>query len=244
MSKPSRADLLKQGGIYPVVIPLGWKLVGPAGEDIDIPAVPGQPFHRVLAQGAIMAVEPELTGQPEAMTVRRFSLPGSISPEILDRYASDVLQELAKKGLTPTVAEKRVGICALSDEPCGRLVIDRGPADGRTEIHFVVRDQRSDSWELTYLVRQANLDRWRSLLADIEGRRATDRRSVHARAPDVPASAIPLDVQSRTVTAAPAFPARNKAHPIRLSCSFHSLLRNRNSSASPAVPTWRQTPPS
>jgi hypothetical protein len=170
MSKPSRADLLKQGGIYPVVVPLGWKLVGPAGEDIAIPPVPGQPFHRLLAKGALMAVEPALTEQPEVMTVRPYALPGSITPELLDRYTDLVVQALVKQGLRPRVAERRIGIGALSNEPCGRIVIDRGvPADGRTEIHFLVRDQKGDSWELTYLIRQTDVDRWRSLLAEIEG---------------------------------------------------------------------------
>jgi len=32
-----------------------------------------------------------------------------------------------------------------------------------------VRDQKGDSWELTYLIRQTDVDRWRSLLAEIEG---------------------------------------------------------------------------
>jgi hypothetical protein len=37
---PSRAELLEDGGLYPVVVPLGWKLIGQAGEDLAIPAVP------------------------------------------------------------------------------------------------------------------------------------------------------------------------------------------------------------
>jgi hypothetical protein len=170
MSKPSRADLLKEGGIYPVVVPLGWKLVGPAGEDIAIPPVPGQTFHRILAQGALLATEATRTEQAEMMTVRRYSLPGPITPDILDRYAGIILEALAKQRLTPVLDEKRIGICALSDEPCGRIVVSRrSPADGRTEIHFLVRDQKGDTWELTYLIRQADAHRWRALLAEIDG---------------------------------------------------------------------------
>jgi hypothetical protein len=37
------------------------------------------------------------------------------------------------------------------------------------EIHYLVREQKGESWELTYLIRQADVDRWRRLLAELEG---------------------------------------------------------------------------
>jgi hypothetical protein len=170
VSNPSRADLLKEGGIYPVVVPLGWKLIGPAGEDIAIQRVHGHPHHRILAQGALLATETARTEQPEVMTARRFALPGPVTPDILDRYSDAVVDALGKKGVKPRVDEKRIGICALSEEPCGKLVVSRlAQADGRMEIHFLVRDQKREPWELTYLIRQADVDRWRPLLEEIEG---------------------------------------------------------------------------
>lgn len=171
MSKPSRADLLKEGGIYPVVVPLGWNLVGPAGEDEAIPHIPGHPVHRILAKGALMAVEPEPASQPEMMmVVRRYTLSGPITSDILDRYADSVFRALQKQGLEPHLNEKRVGICALSPKQSGRVVLRRDAAgDGRMEIRFLVRDQKGDAWELTYLIRQVDADRWRSLLAEVDG---------------------------------------------------------------------------
>jgi hypothetical protein len=43
------------------------------------------------------------------------------------------------------------------------------PADGRMEIHYLLHDEKGDSWDLTYLIRQTDVDRWRPLLAEIEG---------------------------------------------------------------------------
>jgi hypothetical protein len=170
VSKPSRAELLKEGGIYPVVFPLGWKLVGPAGEDVAIPGMPGHSFHRILAQGALLATEVERTEQPEVMTVRRYTLPGPVTAGVLGRYVDVIKEALARKGLAPRVDENRIGICALSEEPCGRVIVSRmAPADGRMEIHYLIRDHRGEPWELTYLIRQADIDRWRPLLAEIEG---------------------------------------------------------------------------
>lgn len=170
MSKPSRADLLKHGGIHPVVVPLGWKFIGPAGEDIEIQPVPGHPFHRILAQGALLATEAACAEQPEVMTTRRCAITGQITGEMLNRYADAIVVALAKQGLNPRVDEKRIGMCALSEEPCGKVVVSRlTPADGRVEIHFLVRDQQGKIWELRYLIRRTDVDRWRPLLREIEG---------------------------------------------------------------------------
>jgi hypothetical protein len=170
MPTPSRADLLKNGGIYPVIVPLGWKLVGPAGEDIAIQAVPGHPVHRILAQGALLATEESHDAQREMMTVRPYPLPGPVTPDILDRYTKLVLESLTKKGLKPRLEGRHFGICALSHEPCGKVVMSRmSPQDDRMEIHFVLRDQKREGWELTYLIRRAEVERWRLLLAEIDG---------------------------------------------------------------------------
>src|SRR5262245_9764531 len=60
---PSRADMLKDGGLYPIPIPLGWKMIDEDARAIDIPEVPGDPFHRVLGKGSLMATEAEHTAE-------------------------------------------------------------------------------------------------------------------------------------------------------------------------------------
>ena len=97
-----------------------------------------------MAKGALLATEGARTEQPEVMTVRHYALSGPVTPDILDGYADVITEALAKKGLKPRVDDKRIGICALSEEPCGRVVLSRlAPADGRMEFHFLVHDRRS-----------------------------------------------------------------------------------------------------
>jgi hypothetical protein len=115
----------------------------------------------------LLATEAVRTEQPEAMTLRRYALSGPVTLEVLGRCVDSVVGTLATKGLKPRLDEKRIGVCALSAEPCGVVIVSR--ADGRTEIHYLIRDQKGEPWELTYLIRQADIDRWRPLLAEIEG---------------------------------------------------------------------------
>lgn len=44
---PSIAEVLKDGGLYPIPIPLGWKMIEGDGQAIDFPEIPGAPFHAV-----------------------------------------------------------------------------------------------------------------------------------------------------------------------------------------------------
>jgi hypothetical protein len=170
VSKPSRADLLKEGGLYPVIVPLGWKLIGSAGEDVAIPAVPGHACHRFLARGALLATEVERNAHPELMTVRQVRFVGPVTAEVLDRCAAVVVDALANQGVKPRVDDKRVGVCALSSEACGRIAIRRMAfGDRRMEIHYLLRDQKHQPWELSYLVRQANVESWRPLFAEMDG---------------------------------------------------------------------------
>lgn len=90
---PSRAELLDAGGIYPVVVPLGWKLIDSDGNDEAIPELPGSPFHRILATGTLFATESERSDQSELMIVRHYSLPGLLTPAILDQYVG-ILQQV------------------------------------------------------------------------------------------------------------------------------------------------------
>ncbi len=169
---PSRADLLTAGGIYPVVVPLGWKLIGKEGADVGIPAVPGDPFHRITAKGALLATEAVRSDQPEVMTVRPFGSSDLFTSQGLDRYVEAVMVTLGERGLEPRLDEKRIGTCALGTGPCVKVVVSRmSPTESRMEIHYLTQDQRDQSWEIVYLVRRAEIERWRLLLAEIEGHR-------------------------------------------------------------------------
>src|SRR5262245_15697176 len=123
---PSVVDLLREGGLYPVPLPLGWKLVGEQGEDVPIPAVPGDPFHRILARGALLATELQPSQPAEAMMLRQCVLAGPPSETTLEQYAELVLDSLVQQGLGPRVVDKHVFSCALSQQPCAKLVIERG----------------------------------------------------------------------------------------------------------------------
>jgi hypothetical protein len=161
--------MLRSGGLYPIVVPLGWKLVGPEG-DVELPVLPGAPHHRIVTQQAVLATEATPSERPEAMMVRQHALAGPITRSVLKRYVDLVMEALTESGWEPRLDGTRIGICALSAEPCGRVVVNRmAPADGRMDLRYLVRDQTGAHWELTYLVRRENVDRWRPLLAEIEG---------------------------------------------------------------------------
>lgn len=167
---PSRADLLANGGLYPVPVPLGWKLIGALGEDVAIPVVAGDPCHRILARGALLATEQNPGQPPEVMTLRQYKLPGPPSADILSQYAALVLGTLTKQGAAPRVVSQQVSRCALSERPCAKLVVQRtSSSDSRTEIHYLVSDLANLNWELVYLLRGDNLRVWAPLLAEIDG---------------------------------------------------------------------------
>jgi hypothetical protein len=171
MSTPSREDLLKGGGLYPIVFPLGWKLVNTRGELEDVPALPGQPFHRVLVQGALMATSGASDSQGELLMVRWFPLDRSIEAA-LDAYARTVAGQIAKQGIAAHVDEARVVTTKLSTAPCGKVVIHRaGANDDRVQIHYLVLDRTGRAWELTYLLRRENLAQWQPLFAEIDDSR-------------------------------------------------------------------------
>ena len=168
---PSRADLLKDGGLYPIPVPLGWKVIDETGQEVDIPAVPGHPFHRILARGALLVTEGDRADQPEVMMLRPYPLPpGPITLGVLDRYVSIVTADLAKRGVALRLTARQITTCTLSNEPCAKVVVDRtAPTDTRAEIHYLVRDKTRQSWELVYLVCRENLSAWTPLLAEIDG---------------------------------------------------------------------------
>jgi hypothetical protein len=104
------------------------------------------------------------------MFFRGFDFPGPTTSAALDRYAALVMETLRKQGLDARVEEKRLGMSPIASGPYGKLVVRRSaPGDRRLELHYLLRDRADRLWELTYLIRSDGLDRWRPLLAEIEG---------------------------------------------------------------------------
>lgn len=158
---PSRREVVSQGGIYPVAVPLGWKLVNESGHAEDIPAVPGDTFHKILAKGAILAQSPGPAGETsEVVMFTALHQPAPINQSMLDRYAEKMTNAAGK-----SVEEKVM----LTDPPRGRLVLVRTtPSDHRIERHYLLADAKGSTWQLVYLVKPENLDAWRPLFAAVE----------------------------------------------------------------------------
>jgi len=167
---PSRAELLRDGGLYPIPVPLDWKLIGEHGEDVAIPAVPGDPIHRILARGALLATEIHPGTPPELMALRQSPFPGAPSSTILEQYVKQVLDGLTQQGVQPRLVSQQIVPCALSPQPCAKVVVERTtPADDRTERHYLIRDRAGFTWELVYLFRRNSVRSWAPLFAEIDG---------------------------------------------------------------------------
>jgi hypothetical protein len=167
---PSRADLLKDGGLYPIPIPRGWKLIGADGEDIAIPDLPSDPFHKVLARGALLATEIQPSNLPEAMTLRQYGFAGAPA-ENLQAYATTVLNAMRAQQLGARVLRQESLPCALTSAPCAKWLIEHiSEADDRIEIRYLLRDRAGLGWELVYLFRRDTIAARQPLIAEIEGR--------------------------------------------------------------------------
>lgn len=59
-------------------------------------------FHKLLAQGALLAIEGGDSVQPATMLLRRYSLSGPVTDEFLARYCEAQLKALQSQGLAPT----------------------------------------------------------------------------------------------------------------------------------------------
>jgi hypothetical protein len=155
-------------------VPLGWKLIGPQLQDEVIPRVPGDPFHRILARGELLATEQDPGHPPEAMMFRRYPLPGPPSAGILGQYVAGVFDTLTKQGVAARAVTQVILRCALSQHPCAKLVVEKQIKSGERmiEIHYLVSDSAGLSWLLVYLLRPDNLASWAPLLAEIEGSQA------------------------------------------------------------------------
>jgi hypothetical protein len=168
--KPSRAELLESGGLYPVPLPLTWQLIGEDGEPTALPKEEGSSFHRLLAKGALLAVESGNRAEPGTMMLRQYSLSGPVTADFVARYGDAQLKALREQGLAPTVQTRGVSSSAFSAEPCLKLHLLRNHMnDSRAAFHYVLRDRAGKAWELVYLVRRDELDAWKPLLAEIDG---------------------------------------------------------------------------
>jgi hypothetical protein len=168
-SLPSREDLLKAGGLYPIPVPHGWKLINTEGEDEAIPLLPGEPFHRILARGPLLATEVNGGERPEVMTLRRYAF-GEATAATLQMYATLVLNGLRTQGLGGRVVRQEVVACALTVQPCAKLQVRRADTpDDRVELHYLLRDHADLGWELVYWLRRDHLAAWAPLIAEVEG---------------------------------------------------------------------------
>ena len=169
-SLPSREELLRDGGLYPIPAPLEWKLIGAEGEDVAIPHVEGSPFHRILARGALLAAETEPQQPPELMTLRKLTLPSPLPSALLEQYSAQLRAHLSKNGIESRLIFQELAPCALTVERCAKLVLERRSAsDDRTELRYLLCDRTGQGWELAYLLRRDNLAAWSPLLAEIDG---------------------------------------------------------------------------
>jgi hypothetical protein len=124
----------------------------------------------MLAQGALLATEIDVPTLPELMTLRRFEFHGPVTGVLVEKYKEAVLGGLTKQGIPARVDTKQLFKYALTDELCGKLTIHRMSAvDNRVEVRYLLRDRVKTPWELVYLVRVAELQRWTPLFAEIEG---------------------------------------------------------------------------
>ncbi len=168
-------EQLDAGGLYPIVFPLSWALVDCDGNDEVLPTLnPDESFHRILATGELLAREGAgvSSDRCEAMmlTRPRAKVPRELTPATLYWFVDTVLERLTEQGIRARSKAAMLGFCALTTARCAMVVVDRmADGDDRMEIHYLVRSRTSDWWELTYLVRRAEIERWRPLLAEVDG---------------------------------------------------------------------------
>ena len=167
--KPSRTELLADGGIYPFVLPLDWVFIGAKGERVAIPGGTQDSFHRILAKGALLATEADERPEPEVALVRQVAY-APLSAKTFARYADDTVAALRSQKHEPQITESTMlQSSALSPQSIGKLSLKRcGAIDRRIEIHYLVADKVNVTWEIVYLLRSDATPRWSALLAAIE----------------------------------------------------------------------------
>jgi hypothetical protein len=154
--------------LYPVIIPVGWSLIGPSSERSPLPDARGMSFHRVRAVGALLASEdPAGRSRLEAMMLRGVRDFGRMDQKCLDAYGQVLLEQ--EKPYSPRLTEKSLLGLVFGAEPAAKIVIARrDPREERASIQYLLRDADGQCWQLNYVVRSENLPSWRTWLAEIE----------------------------------------------------------------------------
>jgi hypothetical protein len=160
-------DLLVHGPTDVAVVPFGWKLVDASGKQQEIPTVPGTKYHRLPANRALLATDGNAADKGESMLLASFHSRGPVTASMLDRYAEQVAKS-APAGTQKKVEAKQMFTHTTTREPRGKLFVSRMPADGRHEIHYLFTDRAHETWQLVYLVRNENVDTWRTVLAELD----------------------------------------------------------------------------
>lgn len=101
--------------------------------------------------------------------LRHFALHGAVTSALFEDYVKRTTTALADQRLGPRVAASALVASALSAERCGKLVVQRTAAgDARSEVHYLATDVVGQGWQLVYLVRTAEFERWTPLFAELE----------------------------------------------------------------------------
>ncbi|MHB8954685.1 MAG: hypothetical protein ACYC4U_17060 [Pirellulaceae bacterium] len=130
-----------------MIIPLGWVFINANGENENIPRMPGSPVYRIVAKGTVLAVGSERSAETELAMFRRYTLPGTVDEQILERYKRIVMDRFARQGVVAEVESAYVASYALSDKPCENLVVTRTAAhERRVEIPYLLHDRCRQFW--------------------------------------------------------------------------------------------------
>jgi hypothetical protein len=159
----ANGDLLVEGPVDYVVVPFEWKLVDRDGKQQSIPKMPGTTFHRLPATEALLANDGSPPENGEAVMLASFHAKGPVTAEMLDRYADQVVTGNEKK-----VAAKQMFKHEATGEMRGKLFVARPAPDSRVEIHYLLADRARNVWQVAYVTRKENAQKWRLLLAHME----------------------------------------------------------------------------
>lgn len=158
----ANGDLLVAGPVDYVVVPFEWKLVDRDGRHQPIAKTPGTTFHHVFSNEAWTADDATSPDKGESVTVTPFQAKGPVTSEMLDRYAERVVREDKKLAAKQLLKHEATG------EMRGKLFVARPAPDGRVEIHYLLTDRAREVWQVAYVTRKENAEKWRLLLAHME----------------------------------------------------------------------------
>lgn len=176
----SRSAVLEHGGIYPVVLPFGWRLIDAKGQPEEIPRLPNTAFSRILGAGALLATETGPPGRAESMMFASLHRAAPITREQLESYASSQLASLRLESPDAAITETRLFTYGARGDQAAKLAISRVGRDATfTHVHYLLPDARREMWRLTYSIRTSELAQWREMLADVEHSATSSAAGAH-----------------------------------------------------------------